>query len=144
MSDPERGPAVNFANMMLLSNASPEDLRLAISRLANFDGHYRGLISELRAKLIVGQIPPVKEIRKGNGHDDSEKIDLWVFFRDGVYPKTPLQVKSNDFAVRQFRKMAQERGLRIMALNCGIEIAEQDIIMDFIHELRTLYDNTHS
>ena len=144
MINPERGPAVNFARMMLLSNPSPDDLKRAIDHLARFDGHYRGLISELRAKLIVGQIPPVKEVRKGNGYDDSEKIDLWISFRDGVYPKTPLQVKSNNFAVRQFRRMAEARGLRIIALNCGIEIAEQDIIMDFMHELRVFYDNRHS
>lgn len=139
MNSPELGRALDFAQIALTADTTPDDLRRAMYFLSRFNGQYKGLVSEIRAKLIIGQIPIVAKVRKSTIIEDWEqKIDFWVHFQQDLHPTVPLQVKSSDRLVTKFKNWAARNGRGIISLNCGQAVPESLIVENFYRELHNL------
>jgi len=139
MRSPELGHALDLAQVALTADSAPDDLRKAIYFLSRYNGQYKGLVAEIRAKLVIGQIPIVAQVRKSTNTEDwEEKIDFWVHFQQGIHATVPIQVKSSDRLLKKFRYWAVRNGRSIIGLNCALEIPETQIVANFYQELHNL------
>lgn len=124
----------------LLGSYNPTKIAEAMILLLPYEREFRGLISELRAKLALGRIPIVQEVRKSSLSEDTyDDIDFWVSFKDEVFPLTPVQIKNSQKEVEKFRQKAEKKDLRVIALNCGDGASIQEIGAEFLKELALLY-----
>lgn len=125
----------------LLSSYNPVEIVEAMNLLLPYSREFKGLISELRAKFVLGRIPIVQEVRKSRIPEDiNHDIDFWVSFKDEIFPLTPVQIKNSKKEVKGFRQKAEEKGLRVIALNCGHKASMQEIAAEFLKELVLLYN----
>lgn len=85
-----------------------------------------GFDSEKRFTEFALNSEKIKTVRKSSINDDAYKgIDEWVSFDEKLnLPTLPVQIKSSDDGVKEFRKTRQYKNLdeKIIVINCGPKV----------------------
>ena len=104
-----------------LENAAKVVMRKITARI--------GLDSERRFTELALNSEKIKSVRKSSINDDAYKgIDEWVSFDEKLnLPTLPVQIKSSDSAVEEFRKTKQYKNLdeKIIVINCGPRVSKK-------------------
>jgi len=129
----------SVASIALNGQINLPQLRRAINLLTPYKYEFRGVISELRAKLVVGALPAVAEIRKAAEHEDiHQDIDFWVVFRNELLSDVPIQVKSSQEGINQIIRNSGGLNPEIIYLNCGPKPTDEEILDQFTTQLAVI------
>ncbi len=88
-----------------------------------------GFRSEKRFKEFALNSEQIKSVMKSSINDDAYGgIDNWVSFNERLnLPTLPVQIKSSDSGVREFRKTKQYKNLNemVIVINCGPKVTKK-------------------
>lgn len=88
-----------------------------------------GFDSEKRFTEFALKSEKIKSVRKSSINDDTYKgIDKWISFDEKLnLPTLPVQVKSSEFGVEEFRKTKQYKNMneKIIVINCGPKVSKK-------------------
>ncbi|EKE12436.1 MAG: hypothetical protein ACD_13C00219G0006 [uncultured bacterium] len=88
-----------------------------------------GFDSEKRFTKFALHSEQIKSVTKSSINDDAYKgIDNWVSFNERLnMPTLPVQIKSSDGGVREFRKTKQYKNLNemVIVINCGPRVTKK-------------------
>ena len=135
----------DVASIALNGHINLPQLRRAIQLLTPYKYEFRGLISELRAKLVVGALPSVEEVRKAADFEDiHHDIDFWVVFRSELFADVPVQIKSSKEGIEQVIRDKGKLNPEIIYLNCGPRATDEEILGEFFTQLAVIHNRSHT
>lgn len=117
-----------------LENAAKVIMRKITARI--------GFDSEKRFTEFALNSEKIKTVRKSSINDDAYKgIDNWVSFDEKLnLPTLPVQIKSSDNGVEEFRKTRQYKNLdeKIIVINCGPKVDKKKFYKQLNSETRRI------
>lgn len=117
-----------------LENAAKVIMRKITARI--------GFDSEKRFTEFALNSEKIKTVRKSSINDDAYKgIDNWVSFDEKLnLPTLPVQIKSSDDGVKEFRKTRQYKNLdeKIIVINCGPKVDKKKFYKQLNSETRRI------
>lgn len=117
-----------------LENAAKVIMRKITARI--------GFDSEKRFTEFALNSEKIKTVRKSSINDDAYKgIDNWVSFDEKLnLPTLPVQIKSSDDGVKEFRKTRRYKNLneKIIVINCGPKVDKKKFYKQLNSETRRI------
>lgn len=101
-----------------------------------------GFDSEKKFTKFALNSEKIKILRKSSINDDAYKgIDNWVSFDEKLnLPTLPVQIKSSDDGVKEFRKTRRYKNLneKIIVINCGPKVDKKKFYKQLNSETRRI------